>query len=96
MDLILSGYKLKQRLVTVKDAAGIVWKEQEEFGEKSVTKSSGDLFEDLGDGPLGTAMVLWDVWKRIPPRQRKQILKQARKHGPTVARTVIKVRRGLK
>ena len=47
-------------------------------------------------GPLGTAMVLWDVWKRIPPRQRQQILKQARKHGPTVARTVIKVRRGLK
>ena len=36
-------------------------------------------------GPLGVAMTLWDVWRRLPPRQRKLVLELARKHGPKVA-----------
>ena len=30
-------------------------------------------------------------WARIPPAQRRRLLKQARKHGPTVARNAAKV-----
>jgi hypothetical protein len=44
-------------------------------------------------GPLATAAVLWDVWKRIPPKQRKQIIAQARKHGPGLIKHAMKVRR---
>lgn len=38
-------------------------------------------------------MTAWDIWRRIPPRQRKAILKQARKHGPTIAKRAVEYRR---
>jgi hypothetical protein len=34
----------------------------------------------------------WDVWRRLPPKQRQQALMLARKHGTTVAKQVIKSR----
>jgi hypothetical protein len=37
-------------------------------------------------GPLGLALTAWDVWRRIPKKQRQQIMRHARKHGPTVIR----------
>jgi hypothetical protein len=27
----------------------------------------------------------WDIWRRLPPQQRRQLLKLARKHGPKLA-----------
>jgi hypothetical protein len=45
-------------------------------------------------GTLGIALTAWDIWRRIPRRHRKTILRQARKHGPKVARRVIQARRG--
>jgi hypothetical protein len=48
-------------------------------------------------GPLGAALTIWDIWRRLPPRQRRFIVKQARKHGPRLARQVVaasKRRRG--
>jgi hypothetical protein len=39
-------------------------------------------------GTFGLALTMWDVWKRIPPNHRKRILKQARKHGPKLARSL--------
>jgi hypothetical protein len=30
-------------------------------------------------------VAVWDIWRRLPPAQRKQLLKMARKHGPTLA-----------
>jgi hypothetical protein len=36
-------------------------------------------------GPFGLALTAWDLWRRLPPRQRKQVLDLARKHGPKVA-----------
>ena len=36
-------------------------------------------------GPLGLALTAYDIYRRLPPKQRKQILALARKHGPTVA-----------
>jgi hypothetical protein len=44
-------------------------------------------------GPLGLALTAYDVWKRIPPKHRKMILKQTRKHGPRVASQLLKKRR---
>ena len=44
-------------------------------------------------GPLGVALTLYDVWRRLPPRQRKQVLELARKHGPRVAARVLELRR---
>jgi hypothetical protein len=44
-------------------------------------------------GPWGTALVVWDIWKRIPPKHRKRILQEARKHGPRLAKQAIKARR---
>jgi hypothetical protein len=32
------------------------------------------------------ALTAWDVWRRIPPKQRKLLLAQARAHGPTIAK----------
>ena len=44
----------------------------------------------LRPGALGLAIAAWDVWRRLPPKQRKQLVRLARKHGPTVARQVSK------
>ena len=41
-------------------------------------------------GPIGIALTAWDIWRRLPPRQRKQILNIARKHGPRVAARVLR------
>ena len=43
-------------------------------------------------GPIGIALTAWDLWRRLPPRQRKQVLALARKHGPAVAARVMKAR----
>ncbi len=47
-------------------------------------------------GPLGLALTAYDIWRRIPPKQRKQILDATRKHGPRIAAQAIKRRRGGK
>ena len=43
-------------------------------------------------GPVGIALTAWDLWRRLPPKQRKQVLNVARKHGPRVASKVLKAR----
>jgi hypothetical protein len=37
-------------------------------------------------GPFGTALMLWDVWRRLPPRQRRWVVTQARTHGPRIVK----------
>lgn len=39
-------------------------------------------------GAVGIALTAWDIWRRIPQQQRKQIVREARRHAPTVARAV--------
>ncbi len=39
-------------------------------------------------GTVGLVLTAWDIWRRIPKRQRQQIYGQVRKHAPTVARAV--------
>ena len=38
---------------------------------------------------VGMALTLFDLWRRLPPRQRRWVFKQARKHGPRVAKHVM-------
>jgi hypothetical protein len=45
-------------------------------------------------GPIGLALAAYDVWRRLPPKQRKQVVDVARKHGPKVAARVMQARRG--
>jgi hypothetical protein len=35
--------------------------------------------------PWAVTMVMWDIWRRLPPAQRRQLMKAARKHGPKLA-----------
>jgi hypothetical protein len=43
-------------------------------------------------GPVGLALTAWDIWRRLPPKQRKQVLDLARKHGPKVAARALQAR----
>jgi len=44
-------------------------------------------------GPVGTALTLWDLWRRLPKRQRKWVVSQARKHGPRIAKQAVAAQR---
>ena len=39
-----------------------------------------------GVGPVGIALTAFDLWTRLSPAQRRQLMRLTRKHGPTVAR----------
>jgi hypothetical protein len=47
-------------------------------------------------GPIGIALTAWDIWRRIPPRQRRQMLDLARKHGPRIASRAMQARANRK
>jgi hypothetical protein len=44
-------------------------------------------------GPVGVAITLFDLWRRLPPKQRKLALQLARKHGPKAAKKVMQFQR---
>jgi hypothetical protein len=46
--------------------------------------------------PWALAVAAYDVWRRLPKKQRQQALALARKHGPKVAKQIVKSRRGKK
>ena len=48
----------------------------------------------LRPGVWALSVAAYDVWKRLPPKQRKQALNLARKHGPKVAKHIVKARVG--
>ena len=50
----------------------------------------------LRPGPVGIALTLYDVWRRLPPKQRQQAFELARKHGPAVVKQVSKIRNARK
>jgi hypothetical protein len=43
---------------------------------------------------MAMALLLWDVWRRIPPKHRKRLLVQARRHGPRLAKNAWRSRGG--
>ncbi len=42
---------------------------------------------------FGMALVAVDLWRRLPSKQRRQLVSLARKHGPGLARRAVKNRR---
>jgi hypothetical protein len=40
-------------------------------------------------GPLGIALTAWDVWRRLPPKQRRWVAQQVRTHGPRIAKQAL-------
>jgi hypothetical protein len=47
----------------------------------------------LRPGPLAVTVALFDLWKRLTPAQRRQIVTMARRHGPTVMAKTAELRR---
>jgi hypothetical protein len=45
-----------------------------------------------GLGPISIALTAWDIWRRLPPQQRRQLINLARRHGPKVAAYVMAAR----
>jgi len=41
-------------------------------------------------GPVGLALTAYDIWRRLPKKQRRQILEATRKHGPRYAAKLMK------
>ena len=44
-------------------------------------------------GPVGAALMLWDLYRRLPPKQRRLITQQVRKHGPALAKKAVQAQR---
>ncbi len=44
-------------------------------------------------GPVGVAITVFDLWRRLPPKQRKLALQLARKHGPKAAAKLMQFQR---
>jgi hypothetical protein len=47
-------------------------------------------------GPIGVALTVWDVYRRLPPRQRKMVLDLARTHGPKLASRAMQAQRNVR
>src|SRR3954471_12731883 len=43
--------------------------------------------------PVGYVLTLYDVWRRLPPKQRKLALEIARKHGPRAVSKAVQMQR---
>lgn len=41
-------------------------------------------------GPIAVVLAVYDVWRRLPTAQRRQILDASRKHGPRLASQALK------
>jgi hypothetical protein len=38
---------------------------------------------------MGLAFTAYEVWRRLPPEQRKRLVGVARRHGPRVASSLV-------
>jgi hypothetical protein len=47
-------------------------------------------------GPVGVALTAWDLWRRLPPEYRRQIVSATRKHGPLIAASAAKAYRNYR
>lgn len=43
--------------------------------------------------PWALTIAAWDIWRRLPPQQRRELMRLARKHGPTLATRAAKAAR---
>ena len=42
--------------------------------------------------PVALALAAYQIWRRLPSKQRKQALKLAKKHGPKLAKKAIQAK----
>jgi hypothetical protein len=42
-------------------------------------------FRKFRPTPWALTVAAWDIYRRLPPQQRRQLMKLARKHGPKLA-----------
>jgi hypothetical protein len=42
-------------------------------------------FRKLRPSPWAITIAAWDIYRRLPPAQRRQLVNLARKHGPKLA-----------
>ena len=47
----------------------------------------------LRPGPIAVTVAIMDIWKRLTPAQRRQIMGMVRRHGPTVMAKATELRR---
>jgi hypothetical protein len=40
-------------------------------------------------GPVGAVLMVYDVWRHLPVKQREQVLALGKKHGSRVGRRVV-------
>lgn len=50
-------------------------------------------FSKFRPTPWALTVAAWDVWRRLPPQQRRQVMKLARTHGPKLAARAVKAAR---
>jgi len=50
-------------------------------------------FRKLRPTPWALTIAAWDIWRRLPPDQRRQLVRAARKHGPRIAAGAAKAAR---
>jgi hypothetical protein len=50
----------------------------------------------LRPSPIVIVLTVYDVWRRLPPKQRKQVLRLARDHGPKAAMKLLELRRTMR
>jgi hypothetical protein len=43
--------------------------------------------------PIGIAITAFELWRRLPPSQRRRVLAAARTHGPKAAAAILAARR---
>ena len=44
--------------------------------------------------PIGVALTAFELWRRLPPKQRKRVLRLTRTHGPKLAAALLARSRG--
>jgi hypothetical protein len=47
-------------------------------------------------GWWGIVLTAWDLWRRIPKKERKRMMAELRRHAPTVARGLTREARRLR
>jgi hypothetical protein len=50
-------------------------------------------YRKLRPSPWALTIAAWDIWRRLPPEQRRQLARMARKHGPRLASRAAKAAR---
>ncbi|HEY2311258.1 MAG TPA: hypothetical protein VGH46_09125 [Gaiellaceae bacterium] len=51
-------------------------------------------FRKLRPSPWAITIAAWDIYRRLPPAQRRQLMNMAKKHGPKLAARAAKATTG--